>query len=118
MKGLVAFALWAAVFCLVVLVGIPYLLPEVPEPSQTFDCDDSTLFLYDHFTSKGHQVQAIAGNVDMSGESFEEIDHMWLLVKFGDTWVAYDWGEPRFDDQHYEGYYISYEVLCLVVEAD
>jgi len=118
MKGLVAFALWAAVFCLVVFVGIPYLLPDVPEPSQTFDCDDSTLYMYDHFTELGCEVQIIAGNLDMTGESFEEIDHVWLLVQVGDGWQAYDWGEPCFDDQHYEGYGVSYEQLLEVSQRD
>lgn len=118
MKGLVGFAFWAVIIVLIIFVALPYLLPDVPEPSQNFDCDDSTLYMYSHFTDKGHQVQAIAGNLDISGESFEETDHVWLLVKFGDIWVPYDWGLPRFDEQHYEGYNISYELLCKIAEAD
>lgn len=118
MKGIIDFAFWAIVICLLIFVAIPYLLPDVPEPSQTFDCDDSTLYMYGHFTARGHRVQAIAGNLDMTGESLEKSNHVWLLVEFGDTWIPYDWGYPCFDDQHYEGYKISYERLCVAVEAD
>lgn len=118
MKGLVTFALWAAVFCLVVFVGIQYIFLDVPEPSPTFDCDDSTLYMYHHFTELGVEVQPIVGNLDMTGESWQQTNHVWLMVKFGDNWVPYDWGYPCFDDQHYEGYGVSYEQLLEAVEKD
>lgn len=118
MKGLVGFVFWATVICLVAYLGIQYIFVDVPGPSPTFDCDDSTLYMYNHFTELGCEVQVIAGNLDMTGESFEETDHVWLLVRVGDGWQAYDWGYPCFDDQHYEGYAVSYEQLLEVSRRD
>ena len=40
------------------------------------------------------------------------------MVKAGDKDIAYDWGIPRFDRQHYEGYPISLEYLMHAVEED
>jgi hypothetical protein len=94
------------------------VFPAVPAPSAAFDCDDSTLAMYRHFQSLGIESVPIIGNLKMNGEAYMESNHVWLLVKTGDGEIAYDWGTPRFDRQHYEGYTISLDYLLNVVEQD
>jgi hypothetical protein len=90
----------------------------LPEASPTFDCDDATLAMYRHFQSLGIESTPIIGNLKMDGEAYMESNHVWLLVKSGDREIAYDWGTPRFDRQHYEGYKISLDFLLSAVEQD
>jgi hypothetical protein len=96
----------------------PVIFPPVSEPSATFDCDDATLEMYRYFEDRGIESTPIIGNLHMDGEEYMECNHVWLLVKFGDLEIAYDWGAPRFDRQHYEGYTISLEYLLYAVGAD
>ena len=37
------------------------------------------------------------------------------MLKAGGKDIAYDWGVPRFDSQHYEGYTISLDYLLQAV---
>ena len=96
----------------------PVLYPDVPEPSHIFDCDDGTLYMYQYFQSLGIESTPILGNLYAEGEEFLECNHVWLLVKSGGKNIAYDWGEPRFDKQHYEGYTINLEYLLYAVADD
>jgi hypothetical protein len=96
----------------------PVLFPRVQEPSSTYDCDDDTLQMYREFERLGIESTPIIGNLNMSGEAYMECDHVWLLVKSGDKEIAYDWGTPRFDRQHYEGYTISLDYLLYAVNQD
>jgi hypothetical protein len=54
----------------------------------------------------------------MDAEAYMESNHVWLLVKSGDGDIAFDWGTPRFDRQHYEGYIISLDTLLEAVAQD
>jgi len=105
-----------------VLLALPHfssvIYPRVTEPSAAFDCDDSALETYRYFKDLGIEATPIVGNLDMDGEDYMESNHVWLLVRSGDLKIAYDWGTPRFDRQHYEGYTISLEYLLYAVEAD
>ena len=94
------------------------VFPVLPESSVTFDCDDSALTMYQHFESLGIEATPIIGNLKMKDEAYMESDHVWLLVKSGDKEIAYDWGTPRFDRQHYEGYSISLDYLLRAVAED
>ena len=94
------------------------VFPSIQEPSPTFDCDDGTLAMYRHFQNFGIESTPMIGNLEMTGEEFMESNHVWLMVKSGDKNIAYDWGIPRFDKQHYEGYPISLESLMHAVEED
>jgi hypothetical protein len=91
---------------------------ELPKGSSTFDCDDATLAMYQYFLSHSIKSTLIIGNLKMDGESYMESNHVWLLVKTVYGEIAYDWGTPRFDRQHYEGYRISLDVLLGAVEQD
>ena len=119
--GIIKIIVFIAV-CLVVLVTLPrfnpVLYPPLPEPSAEFDCDDGTLSMYRHFQSLGLDSTPIIGNLDLNGEEYMECNHVWLLVKSGDTSIAYDWGEPKFDSQHYEGYTITLDDLLYAVDED
>jgi len=114
-----------AVFNLVV-VAMALMLPRlgevvfpcVQEPSATYDCDDETLDMYRHFQTLGIDSVPIVGNLEMDGEKYAEADHVWLLVKTGGKYIAYDWGTPRFDRQHYEGYTITPDYLVYAAEQD
>ena len=94
------------------------IFPSLQEPSDTYDCDDGTLAMYRHFESHGIESTPIIGNLDLDGEDYMESNHVWLLVKAGDRDIAYDWGIPRFDSQHYEGYPITLDYLIYAVEED
>ena len=94
------------------------IFPPLPEPSAIFDCDDGTLAMYRHFQSLGIESTPIVGNLDMNGEQYMESNHVWLLVDSGYRKIAYDWGTPHFDSQHYEGYTISLDYLLYAVAAD
>ncbi len=94
------------------------VFPSLPEPSTTFDCDDGALAMYQHFQDMGIEATPIIGNLKMSDEAYMDSNHVWLLVKSGDKEIAYDWGTPRFDRQHYEGYRISLDYLLQAVAAD
>ena len=96
----------------------PVIFPPLPEPSPTFDCDDGTLDMYRHFQNLGIDSTPIVGNLDMQGEEYMDCNHVWLLVKSGDRQIAYDWGIPMFDSQHYEGYTISLDYLLYAVAQD
>ncbi len=109
-------------FSLAVALALPHfspvIFPHVSEPSAAFDCDDSALETYRYFQELGIESTPIVGNLDMEGENYMECNHVWLLVKSGDREIAYDWGTPRLDRQHYEGYTISLEYLLHAVEQD
>jgi hypothetical protein len=105
-------------FALILFQLNAIILPAMPEPSDSFDCDDGTLLMYRHFKSLGIETTPIVGNLKMSGEKYMECNHVWLLVKSGNINVAYDWGTPRFDRQHYEGYTISLDYLLHAVDQD
>jgi hypothetical protein len=96
----------------------PVVFPHVQQPSAAYDCDDATLDMYQQFKARGIETTPIVGNLNMSNETYEQSDHVWLLVKSGDKEIAYDWGIPRFDRQHYEGYTISLDYLLYAVAAD
>jgi hypothetical protein len=96
----------------------PVVFPRVQQPSSTYDCDDAALAMYRYFQSQGIESKPIVGNLDLTGEAYEDCNHVWLLVKSGDKEIAYDWGIPRFDRQHYEGYTISLDYLLRAVAED
>ena len=74
--------------------------------------------MYQHFKSLGIQATPIVGNLDLADEEYMECNHIWLLVPSGDKNIAYDWGEPCFDGQHYEGYTVSLDYLMHAVAED
>ncbi len=94
------------------------VFPPIPEPSASFDCDDCTLLMLEHFQEIGVDSTPIIGNLKMTGEDYIESNHVWLLVKSGDMEIAYDWGTPRFDRQHYEGYVITLDQLQSAIAQD
>jgi hypothetical protein len=96
----------------------PVNFPRLAEPSTAFDCDDATLAMYRYFQGLGIESTPIVGNLDLEGEDYDKSNHVWLLVKSGDKEIAYDWGLPRFDRQHYEGYTISLDYLLYAVNED
>jgi hypothetical protein len=112
----IVFVVLVAALALPRLISIAF--PSLPEASPTFDCDDATLAMYRHFQSLGIESTPIIGNLKMDGEAYMESNHVWLLVKSGDREIAYDWGTPRFDRQHYEGYKISLDFLLSAVAQD
>ena len=115
---LAVFVFLTTTITLVMLRLNPVLFPNVPGPSETFDCDDSALAMYEHFRDCGIESWPIIGNLDEDDETFGESNHVWLLVDFGEKKIAYDWGLPHLDKQHYEGYIIGLDKLLLAVEYD
>jgi hypothetical protein len=113
-------------FCILLIVGVilvipgmnPVLFPTIGEPTEYYDCDDGTLDMYHYFNNLGLETIPVVGNLELTGERFTQSDHVWLMVRSGDKLIAYDWGKPRFDKQHYEGYKISLDYLLYAVEQD
>lgn len=91
---------------------------RLPQSSSTFDCDDSTLAMYQRLASTGIKSTVMAGDLDANGEKFEDIDHVWLVADIAGQKIAFDWGLPELDRQHYEGYAVSYQQLEAWVAHD
>ena len=109
----------AALAVILLFVGAAWvLLPDVPSASVSYDCDDASLAMYRHFASVGLSARLVAGNLEKDGEDYEDADHVWLLVNVLGREIAWDWGLPRFDAQHYEGYELSLDDLLTAVAAD
>jgi hypothetical protein len=113
----------SAFLCLLVLFALfpvlsKTLLFRMPSPSDTFDCDDGTLLMIDRFSSLGIKAIPIVGNLETIGEKYHEITHVWLLIEIGGINIAFDWGAPWLDKQHYEGYPITYDQLVQFVKQD
>ena len=116
--GVLKLLLFGSIIAAILIIIPAVFWPNVPNPSSTFDCDDGTLYMYRHFTELGLECTIMAGNLEETGESREEVNHVWLLVKCGSGWRAYDWGFPYNDRQHFEGYPIKYETLMKLTVAD
>lgn len=80
---------------------------------QIEDCKYATIYMYYYFTKQGYEVYPFSGNLKLNNETFMQSDHIWVMVKFSDDWIAYDWGKPYFDQQHYEGYKVPIEILLI-----
>jgi hypothetical protein len=96
----------------------PVLFPAISEPAAAYDCDDDTLAMYRHFENLGIASTPVVGNLELTGEEYLQCNHVWLLVGSGPNKIAYDWGTPRFDRQHYEGFKIDLDYLLYVVQQD
>lgn len=106
-------------FLLVALLPVvTKLLFAMPAPSAGFDCDDATLWMYDRLSAAGFPVTPVVGDLAVSGETYEELNHVWLLVDLGWLSLAFDWGTPWLDRQHYEGYPVTRERLLEFVAMD
>ncbi len=91
-------------------------VPNMPAASDNFDCDDSALFMYEYFTSKGYECTIIVGNLEIEKETFFECKHVWVIVTSPDKrTLAYDWGIPQFGKQHYYGFSLTPAQLKEVV---
>jgi hypothetical protein len=119
--GMVKIAGFLLLVCCVMLM-LPCLntsiFPDVPEPTESYDCDDGTLCMYNHFRSLGVAATPVLGNLDTTGEGIYDCDHVWLMIETGGYKIAYDWGLPCFDRQHYEGYTVDLDYLRYAVAAD
>ena len=91
---------------------------EMPGRSALVDCDDSALVMYVRLQAMGIEATPIIGNLKMTGETPQEIDHIWLLVKVGGVDIAFDWGVPYFDRQHYEGFPVTVDQMAQYVVND
>ena len=116
--------LLAAVFAFTSVFTLSYpsliskLLFRMPQPSGTFDCDDSTALMAKRFNSIGIKTTPLLGNLKVDGESYSESDHVWVLASVAGLHIAFDWGIPYFDKQHYEGYTLTSDQLLFFVNQD
>lgn len=91
---------------------------DLPHRSASFDCDDATLFMYKRFRQAGVPIEPIVGDLNLTGEKYEEISHIWLLVNVAGVKIPFDWGSFWLDRQHFEGYTVSYDSLQMFVQQD
>jgi len=111
-------AVGGSIVAIMLLAAGWVFFPRVPAASAVFDCDDGALAMYRHFRSVGFSVQPIIGDLERDDEAYGASDHVWLLVNVMGREIAWDWGLPRFDRQHYEGYPITIDDLLAAVAAD
>lgn len=93
-------------------------MPVMPMHSSEFDCDDSALYMYLYFRNLGYEVAIVAGNLDLTDESWEECNHVWVWVSSHGHDYPYDWGRYCPDKQHREGYIITYDELLAEAIKD
>lgn len=111
-----------SIFSFLTASGIIWLNPlflQIPSPSDAFDCDDAALKTIDKFAAIGLKVFPVVGNLAITGEKYSGIDHAWAVIELPFNRVmAFDWGRPEFDKQHYEYYPITRERLLAYVIQD
>lgn len=115
---LIGLVLVSVIFMGLLPVLAKTLLFQLPSPSAVFDCDDGALLMYERLSNLGIQATPFVGNLLTTDETYAEINHIWILVEMGGLSIAFDWGAPWFDKQHYEGYPINYRELVEFVEQD
>jgi len=93
-------------------------MPVMPMPSSEFDCDDDALYMYLYFSNLGYEVAIVAGNLDLTDETWEECNHAWVWVSSHGHDYPYDWGRYCPDKQHREGYIITYDELLAEAIKD
>jgi len=93
-------------------------MPVMPRPSSEFDCDDSALYMYLYFRNLGYEVAIVAGNLDLTDETWEECNHAWVWVRLHGHDYPYDFGRYCPDKQHREGYIITYDELLAEAIKD
>lgn len=74
--------------------------------------------MMERLQSVGISSTPIIGNLNKTGESYMEIDHVWLLVNVHGFEIAFDHGVCYLDPQHREGFLISKQELLVFVEQD
>jgi len=82
------------------------------------DCDDASLYMYLYFTASGYKVDIIQGNLEKTNETKSQAKHIWVLVHSSNRTYAYDYGYYYYDEQHYEGYLITYKQLLSQAITD
>ncbi len=97
---------------------LKYFVFQMPGFSESFDCDDSALLMVERLSQLGVTATPILGNLKIDTEAYLESDHVWVLANIFGLSVALDWGTPRFDRQHYEGYTLTSPQLLFFVEQD
>lgn len=88
------------------------------EISDRFDCDDATKLTYDILSRVGLDPIIMYGDLEKSKESYNNGNHVWLLVPLGQKIIPVDWGLISFNEQYFEGYPISYSQLVEFVQND
>jgi len=86
--------------------------------SERFDCDDATKLTYDILSDVNLDPVIMYGDLDKSRESYNDANHVWLLVPLGRKTIPVDWGRVSFNRQYFEGYPISYPKLMEFVRQD
>lgn len=118
LPALICISLFGIIFVSLLPILTKTLLFEMPGPSDAFDCDDGVLLMYERLSSIGIKSVPIVGDLDTTGEKYQEIKHVWLLAEIAGINIAFDWGTPWLDRQHYEGYPITYDQLVQFVKQD
>jgi hypothetical protein len=66
----------------------------------------------------GIESTAIIGNIEKTGETYLESNHIWLIVKIAGQKVAIDRACICLDRQHYEGYTLTRGQLLHFIQQD
>ncbi len=99
-------------------LGVTLLLRDMPRPSAAFDCDDAAFFAMQRLESLGIKSTAVLGNLKTGDASYENADHIWLLVHIAGLKIPIDWGQLRFGSGYYHGYSLTYTQLVYFVDQD
>lgn len=75
-----------------------------------FDCDNMAMDVWNLIESQGINAQIAVGNVDMSDESLEDMNHAWVLAEVApQSWVAIECtgGYVTYDEEYYSGWFFD-----------
>lgn len=94
--------------------------PTIDIPSEYGgDCKNAAVYMHTYFDRQGYEVYLVVGNLERDNETLVECNHTWVMVLLHEPyWVAYDWGNPCFDEQHYFGYKVPIESLLTIIEKE
>ena len=110
------------VICLALVLLAPLVVREaffrLPAYSAAFDCDDATLLMMERLQGIGITGTPMLGNLKVSGELYQESDHIWLLADIAGSRLAFDRGVFYIDRQHYEGFPLSKQQLLEFIAQD
>ena len=92
----------------------------VPTPiyDKSVDCDDADLYSYLFLTYSEYDVKIMYGNLKLKHESFDLCNHYWLVVNSDNIQYPYDSGYCIRDEQHLEGFVVSYGKLLYWAKED
>ncbi|AKB84957.1 zinc ribbon domain-containing protein [Methanococcoides methylutens] len=75
-----------------------------------FDCDNMAMDVWNLVESRGINAEIGVGNVDIKGESLEDINHAWVIAEVEpQNWIALECtgGYVTYENEYYSGWFFD-----------